>query len=103
MINKKKFLQRFAKDYNLPINVFDEKMFDYYKDLYGDFFPDCIFDEIVEKIENEYGGNVDQWLDYCASVRDNAINEILSRPEYNHFNTMSITTSLATRIGNIKR
>jgi hypothetical protein len=92
MINKKKFLQRFAKDYNLPINVFDEKMFDYYKDLYGDFFPNCIFDEIVEKIENEYGGNVDQWLDYCASVRDNAINEILSSPEYNHFNTMSMTS-----------
>lgn len=92
MKNKKKFLQRFAKDYNLPINVFDEEMFEYYKNLYGDFFPDCIFDEIVEKIEGEYGGNVDQWLDYCASVRDNAINEILSSPEYNHFNTMSMTS-----------
>ena len=51
--NIKKFLQRFAKDYNLPINVFDEEMFEYYKDLYGDFFPDCIFDEIVEKIDEQ--------------------------------------------------
>lgn len=92
MNNINKFYQRFAKDYNLPINVFDEEMFKYYIKLYGDFFPDCIFNEIVEKIENEYEGNVDRWLDYCASVRDNAINEILSSTEYNHFNTMSMTS-----------
>ena len=36
-MNSKKFYQRFAKDYNLPINAFDEDMFKYYKRLY-DFF-----------------------------------------------------------------
>lgn len=33
-----KLRQRFVKDYNLPINVFDEKLFNYYTNLY-DFFP----------------------------------------------------------------
>ena len=38
MNNINKFYQRFVKDYNLPINVFDEEMFKYYMKLYGDFF-----------------------------------------------------------------
>ena len=48
-MNSKKFYQRFAKDYNLPINVFDEDMFNYYKRLY-DFFPNEVFEETVEMI-----------------------------------------------------
>ena len=36
-MNSKKFYQRFVKDYNLPINVFEEDMFRYYMGLY-DFF-----------------------------------------------------------------
>ena len=37
-MNKKKLYQRFSKDYNLPINIFDEEIFEYYKVLYKIFF-----------------------------------------------------------------
>ena len=36
----KKYL-RFTKDYNLPINIFNEEMFSYYRELYKDFWPYC--------------------------------------------------------------
>ena len=32
--NIKKFRQRFVKDYNLPINIFDDTLFEYYIQLY---------------------------------------------------------------------
>ena len=90
-MNSKKFYQRFAKDYNLPINVFDEDMFKYYKRLY-DFFPNEVFEETVEMIVDDFHDNVEEWLEYCAEVRDNAILEILNNPAYEHFNTSPMTS-----------
>ena len=48
--NIKKFRQRFVKDYNLPINIFDDTLFEYYIQLY-DFFPYLRYKEAIEKIE----------------------------------------------------
>lgn len=92
MINNKKLLrQRFCKDYNLPINVYGDEVFQYYMDLY-DFFPKKVYDDIVKTIEEKYKGSVELWLDYCGGVRDSAINEILSSTEYSWFNSIDITT-----------
>ena len=87
--NIKKFRQRFVKDYNLPINVFDDNLFEYYIQLY-DFFPYHRYKEAIEKIENEYDGCVEKWLEYCASVRDNAINGVMETEEYKKFNSMDL-------------
>ena len=88
--NIKKFRQRFVKDYNLPINVFDDNLFEYYIQLY-DFFPYLRYKETIEKIENEYDGCVEKWLEYCASVRDNAINGVMETEEYKKFNSMDLS------------
>ena len=88
--NIKKFRQRFVKDYNLPINVFDDNLFEYYIQLY-DFFPYHRYKETIEKIENEYDGCVEKWLEYCASVRDNAINGVMETEEYKNFNSMDLS------------
>ena len=88
--NIKKFRQRFVKDYNLPINIFDDTLFEHYIQLY-DFFPYLRYKEAIEKIENEYDGCVEKWLEYCASVRDNAINGVMETEEYNNFNTMDLS------------
>jgi hypothetical protein len=90
-MNKKKLYQRFSKDYNLPINIFDEEYFEYYKILYKDFFPNEQLNYITRLIEDKYDGNVELWLDYCASVRDNAINWILENEKYKEFNTSDLT------------
>ena len=88
--NIKKFRQRFVKDYNLPINIFDDNLFEYYIHLY-DFFPYLRYKETIEKIENEYDGCVEKWLEYCASVRDNAINGVIETEEYKNFNSMDLS------------
>jgi len=82
----KKLMKRFCKDYNLPINVFTDEMFEYYSELY-DFFPKEKWDKLCEKVENEYGGNVELWLDYCAKVRDAAIYGVIETEAYKRFNS----------------
>ena len=86
VMQSKKLMQRFCKDYNLPINVFNEEMFSYYSELY-DFFPKERWESLCKKIEEEYGGNVDLWLDYCAKVRDAAIFGVMETEEYKKFNS----------------
>lgn len=91
MNNNKKFFQRFCKDYNLPINVFEDSIFHYYMDLYKDFFPKSEYESAVNLIETKFDGNVDLWLDYCAQVRDTAINTILESESYKKFISMDLS------------
>ena len=76
---------RFVKDYNLPINVFDEEMFKYYTELY-DFFPRERWESLKSMIGEKYGGNVEKWLEYCANVRDTAIESVIGSEKYKEFN-----------------
>lgn len=89
-MNKKKLYQRFSKDYNLPINIFDEEIFSYYRELYKEFFPNDILDNVIKLIKEKYDNNVEKWLDYCGEVRDNAINEILNSESYKNFNNINL-------------
>ena len=82
----KKLRQRFAKDYNLPINIFAEKYFEYYRQLYS-FFPNDVWEKLADTIGEKYNGNVEDWLNYCAQVRDNAIIGTMETEEYKQFNT----------------
>lgn len=88
--NSKRLMQRFTKDYNLPINVFNEEMFEYYKNLY-DFFPKDTWDNLCKTIEEKYDGNVELWLDYCAGVRDAAILGVMNTDEYKTFNASDMS------------
>ena len=63
----KKLRQRFVKDYSLPINIFEEKYFEYYRSLYP-FFPNETWEALVANVSKNYNGNVESWLDYCAKV-----------------------------------
>ena len=80
-----KLKQRFVKDYNLPINIYDDKLFSYYIGLY-DFFPVDTYVKLCQKVEDKYGGNVSLWLDDCAQVRDAAIIGVTESDEYKKFN-----------------
>lgn len=85
----KKLRQRFVKDYSLPINIFEEKYFEYYRSLYP-FFPNETWEALVANVSKNYNGNVESWLDYCAKVRDSAILGTMETPEYKEFNTCDI-------------
>lgn len=92
-----KLRQRFVKDYNLPINIFDEEMFNYYKELY-DFFPTETWDKLNDMIKCDYRGNVDVWLDYCAEFRDRIIDYISHSDEFLKFNTMDLSEYTKDRL-----
>lgn len=94
-----KLRQRFVKDYNLPINVFEPELFNYYIGLY-DFFPRDKWKNLKVMIDEKYEGNVEKWLDYCAKVRDNAINGVIESEEYKIFNNGDMSKyKLSTNIG----
>ena len=80
-----KLKQRFVKDYNLPINIYDDRLFSYYIGLY-DFFPVDTYVKLCQDIEEKYGGNLSLWLDYCAKVRDAAIFGVIESDKYKSFN-----------------
>lgn len=84
-----KLRQRFVKDYNLPINVFREDLWNHYMALY-EFFPYYRWDSLVVKVYDEYGGNVEKWLDYCAEVRDKAILGTMETDAYKKFNSLDL-------------
>lgn len=80
-----KLKQRFVKDYNLPINIYDDRLFSYYIGLY-DFFPVDTYVKLCQNVEEKYGGNVSLWLDDCAKVRDGAIFGVIESDKYKNFN-----------------
>lgn len=80
-----KLKQRFIKDYNLPINIYNDRLFNYYMDLY-DFFPKETWINLNKTINESYDGNVSLWLDYCAQVRDAAIFGVIESDAYKRFN-----------------
>lgn len=95
-MNNTKLIQRFVKDYNLPINIFDEKVFEYYSNLY-DFFPKDKWETLKRDIQDKYRGNVEVWLDYCAEVRDKAINGVMETQEYKDFNNCDLSKYKLTK------
>lgn len=96
-----KFRQSFVKDYNLPINIFsDNNIWAHYVRLY-DFFPMVEYYGAIGLIEEDYDGNVEKWLEYCASVHDAAINGVMESSAYKFFNNMDMSpyTKLDVNIG----
>lgn len=86
----RKIRQRFVKDYNLPINLFDKEHFDYYAGLY-DFFPKEDWICLKDDIQNKFDGNEEAWLQYCAEARDRAIDSILNSEDYKAFNSRDLS------------
>lgn len=88
MSNKKNL--RFTKDYNLPINIFNEEMFSYYRDLYKEFWPS----DAEYRMNNEiklFNDNVDEWLAHYAKIRDNIIFSLENSEEYKEFNQSDLS------------
>lgn len=85
LTSNRKLVQRFVKDYDLPINIFDAWHFEYYAGLY-DFFPMDAWNCLEKTIRERFDFSVEKWLDYCQGVRDNAINCIKNSKGYAEFN-----------------
>lgn len=82
--------KRFVKDYNLPINIFNEEMFSYYRKLYKDFWPfeaeSLMEDELIK-----FNGNINAWLENYSKLRDTIINELENSDNYKNFNSCNMS------------
>ena len=90
MTPQERINQRFAKDFNLPINIFQEEFFNYYIRLY-DFWPDQEWTALNEEINKEYNGNMELWLEHYAQVRDTIIRTLEASKEYQEFNNCDMS------------
>lgn len=88
MDNTAKYI-RFTKDYNLPINLFSDEMFDYYRTLYKDFWPT----DMEKQMEKEIAdcGSVENWLIEYGKLRDKIINTLEESYEYKVFNSFDMS------------
>lgn len=86
----KDVLKRWVKDYDLPINIYSEPYFSYLVDLYDDYLGTKskfkLLEEAVSKFEEE-----DKFLSYYYDVRDEIINSIKNKSEYEDFNTADLS------------
>ncbi len=90
MTSKERINQRFCKDFNLPVNIFRDDMFEYYHGLY-DFWPEEEWQALLKEINEDYNGNIDVWLEHYAQVRDTIICTLEASEPYKTFNTSDLS------------
>lgn len=82
----KDVLKRWVKDYNLPIKIYQEPYFSYLVDLYDDYYNTksklALLKDAVDEFESE-----DKFLAHYYEVRDNVIQSMKSKEEFQEFNT----------------
>lgn len=92
MTSKERINQRFAKDFNLPINIFNDQVFEYYHRLYRDsIWPEEEWVSLNKEINERFHGNMDLWLEHYATVRDTIIRDIEASEAYQHFNNKDMS------------
>lgn len=80
----KKTLNRFCKDFKLPITIFEEPIFSYQKEIYNDYYE---LDSKFELLEKEIGkfDTEEQFLENLFVVRDTIITETKKLDAYQEF------------------
>ena len=90
MFNKKywpgkEFYYRLAKDFNLPFNIFDRKMIDYYKKNFSEVWPTDKEVLLHNSLVN-YNVEMNKFNEYLNAWTDGILKEIEDSKEYKAFN-----------------
>lgn len=85
----KKTLNRFCKDFKIPITIFEEPIFSYQKELYNDYYG---LDSKFELLEKEIAkfDTEEQFLENLFTVRDMIITETKKLDAYQEFISMDM-------------
>lgn len=85
----KKVLNRFCKDFKLPITIFTEPIFSYQKELYSDYYD---LPKKFTLLENEISkcGSQEKFLDNIFKIRDDIITQTKALPEYQEYLDMDM-------------
>ncbi len=80
--------KRFVSDYNLPIDIFENDIFEYFLDLYeGIYKSRTKWNKLLDVINSKFNGNPQAFIDEYSLVRNNLISAILENEYYKDFNS----------------
>ena len=65
--------KKFSKDYNVPIQIFDEPYFSERLKLFG-FYEK--YQELLEIVKNDFNDDIEQYLDYHNNLKETIISYI---------------------------
>lgn len=90
-VNEIKLRERFIKDMNLPIGVYESPYFEYYLDLYEPLFGSLTkWNELRKVVDDSFNGNSALFLEEYHNVKECMLNDIKKSDAYNEFNTMDM-------------
>jgi hypothetical protein len=78
-------LKRFVKDYNLPINMFDDERFNYFIELYDPLYGTKAKLDLLTTTYDKLGGSEANFFKYATVLHDSVIDYIKSKPAYAEF------------------
>lgn len=87
-----KVLNRFTKDFNLPINVTAPEHFEYFLNLYDEFFDSLKYFKMFTNLYEEVGNDNENFFKENFKVIDNAIATVKQNNAYTEF--IADTTNL---------
>lgn len=83
--------KRFVSDFQIPICIFDDPYFNYFIDLYQDYFESRTkWNNLAYTIHQRFNSNPNLFLEEYAHVRDNIINDLLTKESYIKFNSSEL-------------
>jgi hypothetical protein len=86
-----KIRQRFISDYNLPIQVYQDGLFEYFLSLYEkEFQSETKWNEFNEMIKTHYNGKEGVFLEDYYNARNHIITSIENSDAYKQFNTCNM-------------
>ena len=92
-VNEIKLRERFIKDMNLPIGIYESPYFEYYIELYEPLFNSLTkWNELRELIDNSFNGNPVLFLEEYYYVKEAMLNDIKQSDAYKEYNTMDMNT-----------
>lgn len=97
MIENRELKYRFIEDMKLPITVMEDGPFEYLVNLYeGMFKTKTLWDEILQGVEKDFGGNPKAFIDSYFQGREALLQGILQSPWYDVFNKKDLQEYSAT-------
>jgi len=94
-------LKRFANDYNLPIQFFDEKLFGYFMNTYDDVLDIASKYNMLQTAINKCGSE-HAFLEYSNNLKNSIIDAILETDAYKQYNDQN-NIDFTTLKGNVSR
>jgi hypothetical protein len=102
MLYNRELAKRFISDYKLPIPLINEEYFFYYLNLYQEDYDSLgKYNQLLDMINEKYGGDCNKFLEDYYNVRDKIITTVIESEAFQKFNTMDMNVFTIKKKPNI--